>query len=54
MPSNRGKVRSRAQWRWMFASKQRFAHKWASARKRTYGKKTDFQTLPPRKGIRRR
>lgn len=54
MPGNRGKVRSRAQWRWMFAQRKPFAHKWARSRKRTYGKKTDYQTLPARRGARRR
>lgn len=54
MPGKRGAVRSRAQWRWMFATKQTFAHKWARKRKRTYGKKTDYRTLPPRRGVRRR
>lgn len=49
-----GKVRSQAQWRWMYATKQPFAHRWARARKRTYGKNTDYRTLPARKGVRRR
>jgi hypothetical protein len=56
MPGRRrtGKVRSQAQWRFMFAAKKPFAHRWARARKRTYGKKTDYRTLPARKGVRRR
>jgi hypothetical protein len=54
MPGNRGKVRSQAQWRWMWATKKPFARRWSNARKRTYGKKTDFRTLPPRRGVRRR
>lgn len=52
--SRSGKVRSQAQWRFMFAVKKPFAHRWARARKRTYGKKADYQTLPPRKAVRRR
>lgn len=54
MPGKRGKVRSQAQWRFMFAAKKPWAHRWARARKRTYGKKTDYRTLPARKGVRRR
>jgi hypothetical protein len=54
MPGKRGKVRSQAQWRWMFARKMPFAHKWARSRKRTYGKSTDYRTLPARRGVRRR
>ncbi|MFF7335435.1 hypothetical protein [Streptomyces sp. NPDC008150] len=54
MPSKRGKVRSQKQWRWMFAAKKPFAHRWARSRKRTYGPKTGYRTLPVRKGVRRR
>lgn len=56
MPGRRrsGKVRSRAQYRWMYATKQAFAHRWAHARKRSYGKTTGYRTLPARKGARRR
>ncbi|MFC8704093.1 hypothetical protein ACFUIV_18155 [Streptomyces anulatus] len=54
MARRRGKVRSQAQWRWAFATKQRFAHRWARARKRSYGKTTGYRTLPARRGTRRR
>lgn len=54
MAGQAGKVRSQAQWRWMFATKQRFAHRWARARKRTAGKVTGYRTLPPRRGARKR
>ncbi|MGX1220330.1 hypothetical protein [Streptomyces ambofaciens] len=47
-------VRSRAQWRWMFANKKAFAHRWARSRKRRYGKTTGYRTLPARKRARRR
>jgi hypothetical protein len=47
-------VRSQAQWRWMHATKQRFAHKWSRARKRSYGKTTGYRSLPARRGARRR
>jgi hypothetical protein len=49
-----GKVRSQAQWRWMFATRQRFAHRWARSRKRQVGKTTDYRILPPRRGAGRR
>lgn len=54
MARQRGKVRSQAQWRWAFATRQRFAHRWARARKRSHGKTTGYRTLPARRGIRRR
>ncbi|WP_411095978.1 hypothetical protein [Streptomyces sp. 020-2-3H-GM] len=54
MARQRGKVRSQAQWRWAFVTRQRFAHRWARARKRSHGKVTGYRTLPARKGIRRR
>lgn len=56
MPGRRhtGKVRSQAQWRWMYATKQPFAKRWSRARKRSRGKIVGFRTLPARKGVRRR
>lgn len=54
MSRKQGKVRSRAQYRWMFATKQPFARRWAHARKRAAGKITGYRTLPARRGVRRR
>jgi hypothetical protein len=54
MSRKQGKVRSQAQWRWMWATKQPFARRWAHARKRTAGKVKGYRTLPARKGTRRR
>lgn len=54
MTRKQGKVRSQAQYRWMFATKQPFAHRWARARKRAAGKTTGYRTLPARRGVRKR
>jgi hypothetical protein len=54
MARRTGRVRSQAQWRWMYATHQRFAHRWSSARKVSRGKTVGYRTLPVRKGIRRR
>lgn len=54
MPGKRGKVRSQAQYRWMYARRMPFAHRWAHARKRSYGKTVGYRTLPVRRGVRRR
>jgi hypothetical protein len=43
---------SRAQWRWAWATRQRFARKWSH---RTPGpKKVRYRRLPARTGVRRR
>ena len=44
--------RSKAQWKWAFATKQKFARRWAHKTKG--GKKTRYRRLPTRKGPRRR
>ncbi|MFI5649918.1 hypothetical protein ACIA71_01695 [Streptomyces anulatus] len=54
MARQRGKLRSRAQWRWMYATKQTFSKRWSRARKRSHGKITGYRTLPARRGTRRR
>lgn len=40
---------SKAQWRWAFATKQRFARKWAHRNQR----RAPFKTLPRRRAARR-
>lgn len=54
MARQRGKVRSQAQWRWMYAAKMPFRKRWSRARKRSHGKTTGYRTLPARRGARRR
>ncbi|MGW6912578.1 hypothetical protein ACWGB8_01950 [Kitasatospora sp. NPDC054939] len=54
MTRKQGKVRSQAQWRWMFATKQPFARRWAGARKRAAGTTTGYRTLPARRSTRKR
>lgn len=49
-----GPMHSRAQWRWAFATHQKFAKKWADKIVATRGKKTGFHSLPARKGVRKR
>lgn len=49
-----GPAHSKAQWRWMYATHQPFAHKWADQVVAERGKKTGFRALPNRKTIRKR
>jgi hypothetical protein len=54
MSRRQGKVRSQAQWRWMWATHQSFARRWSHARKRAAGRTKGYRTLPARKSVRRR
>jgi hypothetical protein len=45
---------SKAQFRWMYATHQRFAHKWGERLERRGGVKTGYRALPVRKGVRKR
>ncbi len=49
-----GPFRSRAQWRWAFATHREFGRRWADRIVATRGKKVGFHSLPARKGFRRR
>lgn len=47
-------ARSKAQWRFLYATKKPFAHRWAEAVEASRGKKTGFRGLPERKHARKR
>jgi hypothetical protein len=49
-----GPMHSKAQWRFLFATHKKFAHKWAEKIERTRGVKTGYRSLPDRKGARTR
>jgi hypothetical protein len=49
-----GPMHSKAQWRFLFATKKPFAHKWAEKIERTRGEKTGYRSLPTRKGAKKR
>lgn len=44
-----GPAHSQVQWRWMYATKQPFAHKWAEQIVAERGKKTGYHSLPRNK-----
>lgn len=46
--------RSQAQVRWAFATKQKFAHRWAKEAKRKKGKKVWYRSLPKKKRVKSR
>jgi hypothetical protein len=48
------RVTSKAQWKFLFATHKKFAHKWAERVERSGGVKTGYRALPARKGIRKR
>jgi hypothetical protein len=48
------KMSSKAQWRFLFATHKKFAHKWAERVERSGGVKTGYRALPARKGARKR
>jgi hypothetical protein len=48
------RVTSKAQWKFLFATHKKFAHKWAERVERSDGVKTGYRALPARKGIRKR
>lgn len=45
-----GPFKSKAQWRWAFATHQPFAHRWAEQIERSRGEKTGYRSLPRKKG----
>lgn len=42
----KGPFRSRAQWRWAFATHKRFAHRWAREIVATRGPRVGYHSLP--------
>lgn len=46
-----GPMHSKAQWRFLFATKKPFAHKWADQIVAERGKKTGYRTLPDKKTV---
>jgi hypothetical protein len=44
-------MHSKAQWRFLFATKKPFAHKWADQIVAERGKKTGYRTLPDKKTV---
>ena len=44
-----GPAHSQAQWRWMYATRQPFAHKWSEQIVAERGPKTGFHSLPRNK-----
>ena len=49
--SSPGPMHSQAQWRFLFASKKPFAHKWAEQVVAERGPKTGYRSLPPKKTV---
>lgn len=47
-------MHSKAQWRFLYATKKPFAHKWAEQVVAERGPKTGYRSLPDRKGARKR
>lgn len=56
MPDHKspGPMHSKAQWRFLYATKKPFAHKWAEQVVAERGPKTGYRSLPDRKGARKR
>lgn len=50
---SKGPAHSKVQWRWMYATHQKFAHKWSEYIEATRGVKTGYHSLPERKGVRK-
>jgi hypothetical protein len=48
MRKSPGPMHSRAQWRFLYATKKPFAHKWAEKIEATRGVKTGYRSLPER------
>lgn len=48
-----GPMHSKAQWRFLYATKKPFAHKWAEQVVAERGPKTGYHSLPDRKGVHR-
>lgn len=46
-----GPMHSKAQWRYLFAAKKPFAHRWAEKVVAERGPKTGYRSLPPKKTL---
>jgi len=47
-------VVSQAQWRWMYATHQEFAHRWGEAAVAKRGPKASYRGLPTRRSLKKR
>lgn len=52
MPGRGHRIRSKAQWRFLFATRKSFARRWAH--QTPGGPKVRYRRLPGRKGVRKR